>query len=211
MLSLNRTALVCALVLVTVGCGQKTINPIRDAGRDVVVSPQDAGVDVASPHDAGRDVVPPHDAGVDIASPDDAGRDVVVPHDAGRADATHDAAPRDAAIVCSQPIGASQCTSDAAVACRRTWAEVLRTTPACGPFVYEYESRGTCGAYNEAEFVGGTQKGMYYYDAITGQLAAVYTMTGTKTYCYEGPPEGIPTCDLPAANNLCLRDAGTHG
>lgn len=72
--------------------------------------------------------------------------------------------------------------------------------PACGPFVYDYESRGTCGAYNEAEFVGLTQKGMYDYDAITGQLAAVYTVTGTMApSCYEGPPGGIPTCDLPAA------------
>jgi hypothetical protein len=105
--------------------------------------------------------------------------------------------------------GRSKCTSDAANACRRTWAEVLTTTPTCGPFIYEYESRGTCGAYNEVEFVGGTQKGMYYYDATTGQLTAVYTMSGTKPSCYEGPPGGIPTCDLPAADNLCLRDAGT--
>jgi hypothetical protein len=209
MLSLNRTALVWALVLVTVGCTQKTISPIRDAGRDVVVSPHDSGEDIASLHDAGRDVVPSHDSGEDIASPHDAGRDVVLPHDAGRADATHDAAPRDAAIVCPYPIGVNQCTSDAATACRRTWAEVLASTPACGPFIYEYESRGTCGAYNEDEFVGGTQKGMYYYDATTGQLAAVYTMSGTTPSCYEGPPEGIPTCDLPAADNLCLRDAGT--
>ena len=189
MLSLHRTALICAVVLVAVGCSPKTINPSRDAGPDVVVSPHDAGEDVASAHDAGRDVA--------------------LPRDAGRADATRDAAPRDAAIVCSQPIGPSQCTSDAANACRRTWAEVLATPPACGPFVYEYESRGTCGAYNEAEFVGGTQKGMYYYDATSGKLVAVYTMSGTTPSCYEGPPVGIPTCDLPAADNRCLRDAGT--
>jgi hypothetical protein len=211
MLSLNGTALVCALVLVIAGCSQTTTT--RDAGRDVVVSPHDSGQDVASPHDAGRDVVvPPHDAGRDVASPHDAGRDVALPHDAGHVDATHDAAPKDAAIVCPYPIGPSQCTSDAATACRRTWAQVLASPPACGPFVYEYESRGTCGAYNEAEFVGGTQKGMYYYDAITGQLAAVYTMTGTMPpSCYEGPPGGIPTCDLPATDNKCLKDAGTAG
>jgi len=222
MLSLNRTALVCALLLVVAGCSQKTSSATRDAGRDVVVTPHDSGEDVASPHDAGRDVAQPHDSGRDVASPHDAGRDVVLPHDAGRdvalprdagrVDATHDAAPRDAAIVCAYPIGPSQCTSDAATACRRTWAQVLATPPSCGPFVYEYESRGTCGAYDEAEFVGLTQKGMYYYDATTGQLAAVYTVTGTMTpSCYEGPPGGIPTCDLPAADNKCLRDAGTGG
>jgi hypothetical protein len=222
MLSLNRTALVCALLLVVAGCSQKTSSATRDAGRDVVVTPHDSGEDVASPHDAGRDVAQPHDSGRDVASPRDAGRDVVLPHDAGRdvalprdagrVDATHDAAPRDAAIVCAYPIGPSQCTSDAATACRRTWAQVLATPPSCGPFVYEYESRGTCGAYDEAEFVGLTQKGMYYYDATTGQLAAVYTVTGTMTpSCYEGPPGGIPTCDLPAADNKCLRDAGTGG
>jgi len=38
---------------------------------------------------------------------------------------------------------------------------------------------------------------------------AVYTMSGTTPSCHEGPPGGIPTCDLPAADNLCLRDAGT--
>jgi hypothetical protein len=202
---------VCALAFVIAGCAEKTTT--RDAGRDVVVSPHDAGEDVASPHDAGRDVVvSPHDSGRDVASPHDSGRDVVLPHDAGHVDAMHDAAPGDAAIVCAYPIGPSQCTSDAATACRRTWAQVLATPPSCGPFVYEYESRGTCGAYNEAEFVGGTQKGMYYYDAITGQLAAVYTVTGTMTpSCYEGPPGGIPTCDLPAADNKCLKDAGTGG
>ena len=217
MLSLNRTALVFALVLVTAGCARKTIYPIHDAGQDVEAPhdaepPHDAGEDVAPAHDAGRDVAdPPHDAGEDGAAPHDAGRDVAAPHDAGHADATHDAAPkdasRDAAIVCAQPIGANQCTSDAASACRRTWAEVLTTTPDCRPSISE--SRGTCGAYNEFEVVQGTQKGMYYYDATTGQLAAVYTMSGTTPSCYEGPPAGIPTCDLPAADNLCLRDAGT--
>ena len=109
MLSLNRTALVCALLLVVAGCSQNTSSPTRDAGRDVVVTPHDSGEDVASPHDAGRDVAPPHDSGRDVASPrdagrdvvlhHDAGRDVVLPHDAGPVDATHDAAPRDAAIV----------------------------------------------------------------------------------------------------------------
>jgi hypothetical protein len=210
--------LVGALVLATVGCTQNTTT--RDAGRDVVVSPHDSGEDVAPPHDAGRDVAPPHDSGRDVASPHDAGRDVVLPHDAGRdvvlshdaghVDATHDAAHTDAAIVCAYPIGPTQCTYDGSTACRRTWAQVLASPPACGPFPYDYESRGTCGAYYEAEFVGLTQKGMYYYDVTTGQLAAVYTVTGTMTpSCYEGPPAGIPTCDLPAADNKCLKDAGT--
>lgn len=221
MLSLDRTAFACALVLVSAGCTRKTIYPIHDGGQDVG-SPHDAGRDAGSPHEAGADADPPRDAGRDVVvSPDDGGRDVVVsPRDAGRdvapsrdagpADAAHDAAPRDAGIVCAQPVGASQCaTSDAASACRRTWAEVLTTTPDCRPSIYE--SRGTCGAYDELEVVDGSQKGMYYYDKSTGQLVAVYTMSGTTPSCYEGPPEGIPTCDLPAADNLCLRDAATDG
>lgn len=48
--------------------------------------------------------------------------------------------------------------------------------------------------------------------ALDQQLAAVYTVTGTMApSCYEGPPAGIPTCDLPAADNKCLKDAGTGG
>ena len=102
MLSLNRTALVCAVLLVVAGCTQKTnIPPATPAGTSSSRRTTQARTLRHPTTPAGMSFRRTTPGVATVASPHDAGRDVVVPHDAGRADATHDAAPRDAAIVCS--------------------------------------------------------------------------------------------------------------
>ena len=147
----------------------------------------------------------------------DAGRDVVTPHDAisanhnvdAAADAKHEAGATDAAHVCSQALAADVCTSDAAGSCRRTWAEVLATPP---QWCYGFwrELRGTCGAYNVNEFLNVDSGEVYYYDASTGQLTAIYAFGNNPALggCEAGPPEGITCAEATPLINVCLQDAG---
>jgi len=157
---------------------------------------------LVSPHDAGPDVVAPHDAAPDVVwRPDATSVDHYV--DAA-ADAEQDAGPMDAAPVCPQPV--APCTSDAAGSCRETWPEVLARPPYCMLWV---EFRGACGAYNVDAILNGDVETTYYYDASTGQLAAIYYTSALVpgSVCSSGPPEGIPPCPGPL-NDVCLQDAG---
>jgi hypothetical protein len=115
------------------------------------------------------------------------------------ADANHDAG---ASYMCPGPV----CTSDGGGSCQKTWAEVLATPPlACDDLWVEF--RGTCGAYNVDELVNGDSGSVWYYDASTGQLAAIYYISLRGESRGVGPPDGI-SCGVPSLVKVCVADAG---
>jgi len=51
---------------------------------------------------------------------------------------------------------------------------------------------------------------VYYYDASTGQLTAIYAFGNNPALggCEAGPPEGITCAEATPRINVCFQDAG---
>jgi len=112
--------------------------------------------------------------------------------DADAVEAKADADAGDAEVDSAQPFcprSIATCTTTTGY-CTPTWADVLADVSGCGN---NYDARFTCGAYYVRSIAGGEMVVRSYYDAATGQLVAIVSLSGGG--CLAGPPDfALPTC-----------------
>jgi hypothetical protein len=106
--------------------------------------------------------------------------------------------------------------------CQSTWAAVL-ANPNCsgtppGPISEEHHS--TCGPYEIRSIHHSDFGAVYYYDATTGALVAIYRSAVVGLTCSAGPPSGVRADCAPGAEtdaqspdtDICLLpDRGSRG
>jgi hypothetical protein len=141
--------------------------------------------------------------------------DISVPRDAGAPDAPSDAGRAPDAAACPRPVDPAAPCPPAVADCRPTWAEVV-ANPICKPVAPAgqggRESRGACGGYDISwvTYTGGSVA--FYYDHLTGGLAAIYGLTLPKLTlsCTAGPPAGVGSACLQSVSltAACPADAG---
>lgn len=135
---------------------------------------------------------------IDLARARDAGRIATeLPPSADAAPAV-DATTASGPGACLGALPADPCSASGAD-CRPTWAAVLGD-PICRAVAGDpraRESRGRCGAYDVSWITYPDTSVAYYYDHLTGRLAAIYAVTLSKLVqtCTAGPPDDIAaTC-----------------
>ncbi|MFL5304304.1 MAG: hypothetical protein ACJ8F1_03785 [Polyangia bacterium] len=94
--------------------------------------------------------------------------------------------------------------------CRATWADVL-ANPICVPQTVDksQEARFDCNGYHVSLIAHVDSSSTYYYDALTGQLIAVYANSIGGQRCVMGPPSGVKAdCPTVTPVQVCRQDGG---